>query len=532
LPPLLLLAVLWAPETVLSGVVLRGVAAEDADAVIAWLRLGVGSPLRRSPGAVAAALESRYRMLGYPAASASAALGDGVLELAVDEGRLAQVELEGLAQRAAARALAACGPRPGQALRDRHLWEPFACLDEASQGALAPDAPAYRIGRTPEGVRLVLRVRTLPGSVAVRPRGGPGVAGAFNRVDGLNLGLGVDARLHDVQSWNHPRVYARAAYGLAGRRLAWAAGLTRSFGRDGALQLGYEAHDLTDTDDHFRSVGLEDGGGRRLLHSANALDFHRRRGHEAWARGRLGGRGQAVLAFRSDRYSSLSVATADPPVRQTPPHPNPAVEEGRMRSLLAVARWSSRGELFPDPDAERAALPLRSVYGLNVAPLEALRAEAAFEAGGRALGGEFDFERLIVLLRARRAAAMNVLQARVLLGLAHGEPPRPKRFFLGGAGTLRGYEEKRFEGTRMLLGTLEWSLAPIAGAPALVPFADVGRADRGRTPTSGWRAGAGAGLRWPARGVGFVRLDVALALNPPFGEGRSPRATVQVRLPF
>lgn len=69
----------------------------------------------------------------------------------------------------------------------------------------------------------------------------------------------------------------------------------------------------------------------------------------------------------------------------------------------------------------------------------------------------------------------NVIALRLVLGTSTGTLPFFEQYFVGGAETLRGYNEDRFWGKNMFLGSVEYR-APLANALTGVLFADIGDA--------------------------------------------------------
>lgn len=69
----------------------------------------------------------------------------------------------------------------------------------------------------------------------------------------------------------------------------------------------------------------------------------------------------------------------------------------------------------------------------------------------------------------------RVIALRLMLGSSAGTLPFSEQYFVGGAETLRGYEEDRFWGDHMLLGSIEYR-HPLAPSLTGVVFTDVGDA--------------------------------------------------------
>jgi len=126
------------------------------------------------------------------------------------------------------------------------------------------------------------------------------------------------------------------------------------------------------------------------------------------------------------------------------------------------------------------------------------------------------------------------LDSRFVGGHTTGDAPSFKRFSIGGQGTLRGYQEKEFDGHEMAIFSLETALVPGGHWPAFVPFYDGGRTwGVAINPSGRWRNDAGAGLRWPARSNSFfVRVDAAYPFDLDPGQEKRFHFTYLVRIPF
>src|SRR5262249_21260035 len=142
--------------------------------------------------------------------------------------------------------------------------------------------------------------------------------------------------------------------------------------------------------------------------------------------------------------------------------PNPEVREGLMRSLIAVARWSTAGPLFSDREAQNDSFLVRNPYGTAFVKDQGFRAEASFEwADAGRLGGAFPCGPRPPHLRApRHVSPRQALTGRFLLGIGDGELPPQRRFALGGMGTLRGRALRELAGDRMALATAEYAFEP------------------------------------------------------------------------
>lgn len=516
------------PEPRVQEIEIRGARAFDREAVLGLIRLHPGDSLRRTPELIAQGLTNRYRLAGYPAARVDVRFdeGSGLLVIDVDEGTLVEVVVNGLGEAASRRAIEALRLETGKPVREGDLWAAVARLDSASDGTVhAEGAPPYTVERAEGGARVVFELRRDPARVEVRPWG-PRAAARYNRVDGLNLGLATEVAITDASSYNHLRLLARGLYAFTLKKVRYTLGVERPFGHSQRFALGYEFHDITDSEDAFRRWGLEEAPGGSY-NSRKTSDLFRRLGHEAYAFARVGSRAQVGVAFRSDGYESMPVLTDTD-------EPNPPVEEGRMRSIIGTVRFASRGDLYPSRRSESLSFTFPSFFLSPTPKPERWRVEATYEVSRPGLGSDFDFARFIGRIRLHRPVfAGHVLDSVVYLGSTTGAPPLPKRFFVGGLGTLRGFERKQFTGENMVLGIVEWSwLPPSRFVPAVIPFYDGAALWGGDALGTGWKHDAGMGLRWPQTSRVFARVDAAVPFNPEPGQERKVQWNLRIQFPF
>jgi outer membrane protein insertion porin family len=130
------------------------------------------------------------------------------------------------------------------------------------------------------------------------------------------------------------------------------------------------------------------------------------------------------------------------------------------------------------------------------------------DGGKRNRSGTFSTEgEAYASLRPRHVLAV---EAR-LSGIASTEDDVPfyEELVLGGAGSLRGYREEQFRGTRTALGTLEYRYI-LGRRSRAIAFVDVGYYYRGGSDfAKGTKAGYGIGLRADTR-LGILSLDYGL----------------------
>ncbi|MDD3925780.1 MAG: outer membrane protein assembly factor [bacterium] len=137
---------------------------------------------------------------------------------------------------------------------------------------------------------------------------------------------------------------------------------------------------------------------------------------------------------------------------------------------------------------------------------------SAMKAGGW-LGGDFDFNKYILDGRRyiRLSRQNHVLALRFNAGLGTGDIPTYEQFTLGGAFTLRGFEEDSLRGNNVLSATAEYRV-PVNKNLAGVLFVDAGKVWGQTVPLADEgdiKLGYGAGIRVETP-IGPIRLDYGI----------------------
>jgi len=144
-------------------------------------------------------------------------------------------------------------------------------------------------------------------------------------------------------------------------------------------------------------------------------------------------------------------------------------------------------------------------------PTRGRRISYTAQWAGHGLGGDFDFYKFTAEARMyKKLGAKNVLAFRARGGFIQGDAPYSQLFTLGGADSLRGYEDDQFRGKYMYNATLEFRF-PIVKKVSGVLFTDIG--DAWDAPNVTWynskktfNYGVGAGVRVTTP-IGPVKLD-------------------------
>lgn len=144
-------------------------------------------------------------------------------------------------------------------------------------------------------------------------------------------------------------------------------------------------------------------------------------------------------------------------------------------------------------------------------PTRGRRISYTAQWAGHGLGGDFDFYKFTAETRMyKKIGAKNVLAFRARAGFIQGDAPYSQLFTLGGADSLRGYEDDQFRGKKMYNATLEFRF-PLVKKVTGVLFTDIG--DAWDAPNVTWydskksfNYGVGAGVRVTTP-IGPVKLD-------------------------
>jgi translocation and assembly module TamA len=177
-------------------------------------------------------------------------------------------------------------------------------------------------------------------------------------------------------------------------------------------------------------------------------------------------------------------------------------------------------------------IPLDLNYDNTDSPIDPSRGVRAtgrvepFAQLGDAGAGPLLFQGSFATYRAIDAGNKYILAGRVaagtLLDASLDDVPAPRRFYVGGGGSLRGFgyqEASPRDAAGNIIGGLSFVSASlearikVTDTIGVVPFVDAGAAFPGRVPDLGdLRYGVGLGLRYYT-GIGPVRVDFAVPLN-------------------
>ena len=267
----------------------------------------------------------------------------------------------------------------------------------------------------------------------------------YNRVEGVFIGLGSEKKFYwdGRRSWT---AFGGVGWGFKSHTWRYNLGLARQFAlsNDGShlLEIGLEGYSLTDSKDNWIISTNENSAAAFLLHE-DFLDFFSRRGvtgHVAWYTQGSILRTEVRVGYAADTYGSLDQRTdwalfgGNKSFR-----PNPAITDGKMRSIVASAGLTTYDKTLYGP--EGWAIHLNAELGRGIA------------------GSDFSFNTIVGDVRRYQPIGRHDnLNLRLRVGSAEGVLPPQKLFELGGVGTLHAYRYKQLGGNRMILMNAEYIL--------------------------------------------------------------------------
>lgn len=267
-------------------------------------------------------------------------------------------------------------------------------------------------------------------------------ANRYNRVEGLVIGAGL--RPLEWYDYERGKIFGQVGYAFGLDSWRYEIGAeTRpgdGYNPDFDFKIGGSFRRNTATNDLWKASWAENSLAAFFVEN-DFFDFYEVEGWTLYTAARVGSFMQISGGYRSDDYRSLVRNTGWSLFNGDGFRENPAINEGRMQSLVFAVEG---GDLW-----HRYSQPRGAIF----------RAEVEV---GEGLGGDFSFTRYLGDVRFHLPTSRySTLSFRFRGGISSDEAPLQKQFTLGGVGSSLAYPQNAFLGTRMALGNVEYSMADV-----------------------------------------------------------------------
>ena len=272
----------------------------------------------------------------------------------------------------------------------------------------------------------------------------------FNRVHGLILGGGTGVSTREVDA----QIYGEVSHGLSSEIWNYQVGAEKTWLDRHALAIGGRVYQQTDAN---RYAGWSEGGeflGAFFLGSTS-LDYYQRKGYRAQVRGKLTQSMNITLEFTDEDHEILFKSTDWSLFNKNIlKRSNLRINEGHFRSVTVGYNFNSL----------KAPAPIRSgslLWGTrqmqNYRAKHGWRGNFSLEYANERLNSDFDFNLYhFTIVRYNQLHSNHNLDFRLEGAFSDRPLPRQRLLYLGGIGTLHGYDFKEFVGDNTLLFNVEY----------------------------------------------------------------------------
>jgi len=428
-----------------SSVVVEGSTVFSKEEIIKYFNLTPAKTTKQDIEIKCKLIPEIFKSREYDMATAKCSIVSNVLNISIDEGRIDKVEISGNKKIQTEEIMKNLNLKPGMPYKRSDIND---AINVMRNKLPYFDNVYWDPKRSADGLNIV-HIEVKENSLMQFNMQG---ASGFDRVHGLQLGF--KPELKSIY-WGS-KVYFGFSYGFSSEILNYQFGAEKSWFREHKTTIGVDVHKMTDTNDRELISDKENFIAEAILGEA-FRDFYQREGYEV----SLGQDiplfhklGSISVKYRDDEYGSLSKRNdwsflnrfyadeeydIDKDIKYK--RENPSILEGRMKSVI--------GECVIDTRNNKKETTNGWYNTFSV------------EYAGNELGGNYDFKIYQANIRRyNRISGNQLLALRVKAGTSDRELPRqhPKKFYLGGIGTLRGYDFKKFEGDKMVLVNAEYWL--------------------------------------------------------------------------
>ncbi|GBG58050.1 outer membrane protein assembly factor BamA [Sporomusaceae bacterium FL31] len=460
----------------LQDIVIKGNTKVPTDKILSLLGVAKGNTLNsKALNENARAVEQYYHDQGFILAKISdvSMSPGGVLTLTINEGVLEGIVVKGNEKTKENVITREMKLKPGEAFNVKDARRSMQKV--YNLGYFEDVNMKLNPGKDPNAV-------VLETSVVEQKTGTFSIGGGYSKSDGL---IGIIELGDNNFRGTGDKVKIHWEFGGEASNKNYELGYTRPWLDDKQTSLSFSFYDMTNEySDYY------DDGGLRSTYDK------KRHGWDVTLGRPQGEYAQNYVTFknREDRYMGW-VEGIDYAANTDPVYNQQYLEDnfGTTRSISLAHILDSRDNVFNPTEGQRLSLTA--------------------EFAGRAFGGDFNFNKYTVEDRQYlKVGRDHVMAFRVMMGYADGHMPDSGKFAVGGADTLRGYNDDQFKGDKMLTATAEYRF-PVAKKVQGVVFTDIGKAWDGEGyKLDDLEASAGVGVRVTTP-IGPIRIDYAQGSN-------------------
>ncbi len=456
---------------VLQEIIIKGNTKVSSDKLSSMLTVKTGSILNsKELNENVRSIETYYRDQGYILTKVSdVAMGTGgVLTITINEGMLEGIEVKGNEK-----------TKTNVITREMKLKpnQPFNVKD-----AKRSMQKVYNLGYF-EDVNMKLNPGKEPNAIVLettvveQKTGRFSIGGGYSKSDGM---IGIIELGDDNFRGTGDKVKLRWEFGGSASNKNYEVSYTRPWLDDKQTSLGFSFYDMTNEYNDY-----DDDGNTKATYDK------RRKGFDITLGRPQGEYTQNYITLKQRKDQYVEWVSGDNYLTDPQYIANDYLKNnfGTTRSISLMRVYDSRDNVFSPTEGNRVALTA--------------------EFAGKALGGDFNFNKYTAETRNYlKVGRAQVVALRGTVGYADGKMPDSQRFAVGGSDSLRGYRDDQFKGNKMLAATAEYRF-PIAKKVEGVAFTDVGKAWQGEGyKLKDLEASVGVGIR-VSTPIGPIRLDYA-----------------------
>jgi hypothetical protein len=275
-----------------------------------------------------------------------------------------------------------------------------------------------------------------------------GMGARFNRVEGLTL---APTLKYESESGEYPTLELEAAYAFTLKRWEYDVGIDHKFGRLWGPHFFGSMYRLAETSDHWLLPTPQENSLAAVFFKEDFFDFY-------WKRGFTGGGGLWYDDFLTldASYTNARIETLEKTAEKAlfggkkkfrenwstilPDSISILAMEGDLEEMLIKAAYDTRDEKNEENDPTTGILA-------SIAYAQTVDSDSA-DFDYSAVDGEFKWYYPV--------STDQTLALRLRGGHSDDDLPLFRRYFLGGIGSLRGYEYKEFQGNRYVLLNVDY----------------------------------------------------------------------------